>query len=587
LLAVLAVSAVAAAQGRVEGRVVSATGEPVRKATVRLGGGQPTVTYVEVSGSDGRFVFENVAPARYLVTAQKTGYAPLASGAVPAFVLAAGESKSDVEIRLTPNSVVSGVVTDFDGDPVPSAQIQLMRRSYSQGRMRLQAATAASADDRGRFRVTGVAPGRYYVLANDPAARNVGVSPNEVRGRSALDVNLSTYHPGSDLAGAAVVDLKGGAEVSNVDVRMRRGRVYAARGVTVDENGAPVQAQVTLYQKSDEGPAANMSAQSKVGTGAFEFRGLAPGEYTMLVRYTPAVQTVQRQPVGEPPVVTFQPAKQGAPGENLTGRLDFSIASGDLQNLTIRLTQGAEITGRVRLDGGGDLSTFLVSSGTNAPRPVVTSPDGQRTVAIQSTQLASRNLASVSLLADEGNSLRSAAAVAPDGTFRISNLTPAKYMVSVGALAPGAYVKSIRWGAQELSNALLDLSSGNGGAIEIVVSPRGAALNLVARNSQGEPVGNAMVTVWPAIRAVTDQQGGVHNIRTSPQGTFQLTGLAPGEYYVAVWDEVSQDLSRIPDFLDLFRAAATKVSVAEGETASVESRPISRDTVEKAVEQFR
>jgi len=580
LLAVLAFGAVAAAQARVEGRVMSTNGEPVRKATVRLGGGQPTVTYVEVSGADGRFVFENVAPARYLVTAQKAGYAPLASGTVPGFVLAGGESKRDVEIRLTPNSVVTGVVTDFDGDPVSNVQIQLMRRAYTQGRMRLQAASAGSTDDRGRFRVTGVAPGRYYVLANDQAARNVGASPSEIRGRSALDVNLSTYHPGSDLAGAALIDVKGGAELSNVDIRMRRGRVYTARGTAVDESGAPVQAMVTLYQKSDEGPTANMSAQSRQGTGVFEFRGLAPGEYTMLVRYTPPVQTVQRPPTGQPPVVTFQPARAGAPSENLTGRLDFSIGSSDLENLTIRLTQGAEVTGRLRMDGGGDLTAFLQSAASNTPRATVLSPDGQRTASVM-------NPPTVSLVSDEGTMLRSAIAVAQDGTFRISNLTPAKYMVSVGPLAPGAYVKSIRWGAQEFSNTLLDLTSGNGGVMEIVVSPNGAGLNGVARNGQGEVVGNVMVTVWPAIRVVTDSAGGVHNLRTSAQGTFQLRGLSPGEYYVAVWDEVSQDLSRIPEFLDLFRAAATKVSLAEGETASIESRPISRDTVEKAVEQFR
>jgi len=34
---------------------------------------------------------------------------------------------------------------------------------------------------------------------------------------------------------------------------MRRGRTYTARGVTVDESGAPVQAQVTMYQKSMKG----------------------------------------------------------------------------------------------------------------------------------------------------------------------------------------------------------------------------------------------------------------------------------------------------------------------------------------------
>src|SRR5205814_161177 len=143
-----------------------------RKATVRLGGdGQPLISYVESSGPDGSFRFENVGPGRYTVLAQKQGFSSLPPGTLPALVLSAGESKRDVEIRLTPLSVVTGVVLDFDGDPVQNVQVQLMRRGYTQGRMRLQVAAAGMSDDRGRYRITGVAAGRYYLYATDSAAR--------------------------------------------------------------------------------------------------------------------------------------------------------------------------------------------------------------------------------------------------------------------------------------------------------------------------------------------------------------------------------------------------------------------------------
>jgi len=45
----------------------------------------------------------------------------------------------------------------------PTRKSKLMRRGYTQGRMRLQVGFSANSDDRGRFRITGVPAGRYYV----------------------------------------------------------------------------------------------------------------------------------------------------------------------------------------------------------------------------------------------------------------------------------------------------------------------------------------------------------------------------------------------------------------------------------------
>src|SRR4051812_42307865 len=71
---------------RVEGNIFSLSGEPVRKATVRLQGGptqpgQPPTSYSETSDAAGKFVFEDVAAGRYTLSAEKAGFVTTRYGA--------------------------------------------------------------------------------------------------------------------------------------------------------------------------------------------------------------------------------------------------------------------------------------------------------------------------------------------------------------------------------------------------------------------------------------------------------------------------------------------------------------------------
>ena len=79
----------AARKIRLEGRVASINGEAVRKASVRLQaatpGGQRPANYVENSDKDGKFLFDDVAPGRYTLTARDRASYPEAmeSGHLP------------------------------------------------------------------------------------------------------------------------------------------------------------------------------------------------------------------------------------------------------------------------------------------------------------------------------------------------------------------------------------------------------------------------------------------------------------------------------------------------------------------------
>src|SRR6185295_14608319 len=129
--------------------------------------------------------------------------------------------------------------------------------------------------------------------------------------------------------------------------------------------------------------------------------------------------------------------------------------------------------------------------------------------------------------------------------------------------------------------------AGTAGALEIVVSTQGSKISGLTRDNQGNPAPAGLVTMWPSAAAIADPQGGVRVFAPSPQGTFQASGIAPGEYFLVAWQQAPPDLSRIPDFLDLFRTAAAKIRVTEGEAGSVEMKMLPQEAVDKAVEQFR
>ena len=142
---------------RLEGRVVGLNGAPVRKANVHLQGsgaavpvqnGQASTGYLQTTDETGKFIFDNVAPGRYTLGADKIGFLAARYGArteggpaVP-LILAAGDEKKNLEIKMTSQGVIMGRVIDQDGDPIANAQITVARYGYIGGRRALFPASA-------------------------------------------------------------------------------------------------------------------------------------------------------------------------------------------------------------------------------------------------------------------------------------------------------------------------------------------------------------------------------------------------------------------------------------------------------------
>ncbi len=116
-----------------------------------------------------------------------------------------------------------------------------------------------------------------------------------------------------------------------------------------------------------------------------------------------------------------------------------------------------------------------------------------------------------------------------------------KYFANLSGLPQSVYVKSIRLGAEDVTRATLDLTSGASGTLEIILSPKGAELAGTIRNDRGDPVAGVVVTLRPKIPDGSNAGGGIKTLPTDADGGFKIFGLAPGDYFVAAGDTSGGD----------------------------------------------
>jgi hypothetical protein len=74
------------------------------------------------------------------------------------------EQKRDVVIPLTPGASISGRIVDEDGKPLTGCSVQGLEFAHGQGDRRLNATQGGNSDDRGQYRLQGLAKGRYYMF---------------------------------------------------------------------------------------------------------------------------------------------------------------------------------------------------------------------------------------------------------------------------------------------------------------------------------------------------------------------------------------------------------------------------------------
>jgi protocatechuate 3,4-dioxygenase beta subunit len=537
-----------------EGHIASATGEPIKKVALRLqqtGGaatgfvvvGGPQPAFSTLSDAQGNFVLENLDPGRYEMFADRPGYIreTYSVNGNNILTLTAGQRMTGIAFKMTPESAIAGRVTDADGDPVPRAQLIVSRVQYNNRGKQVVPVGSAQALLDGTFRVERLSAGRFYLSAQDTQSVNLTAGTTQAAGKEPVETQVLTYYPSAvQMSASTPINIAAGAEVRGLDIRLAKTRVFHIRGKFLDitTGTTPANARATLVPNSGDlipsGP-----PNTVIRNGTFDFGPLPAGEYVLQ----------------STPVVT-RAADGTATTLALVGRQIVSVGNSDVNDVVLRLGPGAEITGRVSTEAAGNPQQQPSGPGANARPRMFLNPTGGP------------------------NQASSNAETKDDGTFAIQGVSPAMYQVQVTPMPKGTYVKSIRFGNQDITNSALDLTSGAGGTLDVLLSPSAAEVSGTLRGSDGAPLGGITVTAW-----VAGTQPGFADpktVRTDSNGAFQFTGLAPGDYRVAAWEQVDAGLVLAPEFRNKFDTKAAKVKLSENSHETVDAPLIGRDAIAAA-----
>jgi hypothetical protein len=514
----------------IEGTVVNAqTGEPIAhaqimafvRATDGTGRLEPRQANTDFSG---HFSIGDLAPGRYRLRADADHFAPQAYGGHPGsgrpgidVVIESGQHLRDITFRLLPCGSISGAVADQSGKPAAGVSVRALpvnSRSVS---------PEAQTDRRGHYRIADLIPDEYMVQAffslnaQDRAAGPGRTYP-------------ATYYPGTtEFETGIPVSVQAGNETDHIDIDLKPVHAVRVRGLLLDldSNKPPQDGWVMLVPRSAD-PAARGTALSALtassysaslagAQGRFEIDGVPSGSYWAIGK---------------------------VPDENggRIGRVSVEVGETDIEELRVGVGADVDVHGRLSLDPGGvcDFSKVVVSLYPQEPL--------------------------ISFHEEEPGSA---------GSFVLRGVEPGSYRVGIQGLPPGYYLKSARLGGGEVLDTGLTVEAATSAtALDIVLGSPGGSLSGLVLNDDAPA--QATVCLVPNAQRRDRRDLYLRN-QTRGDGSFSLTGIAPGDYKAFAFASVDLRAIFNASWLQGYESKGESVHVEEGQSQSVRLQLIQVD----------
>jgi len=517
----------------------------------------------------GRFFFNDVEPGTYKVMFSGNGYARqdygqrTSVGGVP-MTLAAGQVKDDIVMRMMAVAALSGRIRDSLGQPVAGVTVQLFRFTYDEtGQRKIQRVTATRTDDRGEYRMYYLSPGRYYMSAgNQPGEnqQNIGVPPgleSLLLGPGYSSANRVSqnytmmYYPGvPDENSATPIDVQSGADVQGIDVFVNPQQSYRVRGRVVDSRTGQSPPNAFVRMSAQNSDPTNLgigllagSANYRPADGTFEMQNVSAGAYTLSAS-VPGTQTRppdfgNMSPAERSAYLQSQQSEQNALPKAFAS---VNVVNADVEGVVLTLGISMSLAGRLRVESnalpadafgftrvqmkGGSVPSDPVSGGGPQPRPITA-----------------------------------------DGTFRIDNLWPGEYRVSLAGLPQGFYLKEARFADTDVLNGPLRLNGPDSQPLDLLISSNVGAIDGVAVDAAGQPMAGAQVVLIPG--RGRERAELFRPVTADLNGRFTISSIAPGEYILAAWEAMEPNAYFDPNSIRQAEVSGKAIRVPESSTQTV------------------
>jgi hypothetical protein len=550
---------------------------PVRRAVLRLTGGDgaPRLTSTD---DEGRFAFARLPAGRYSLSATRTGYVDTFYGSkrpghgpsVP--IVVADGARADVTMKMAHGAVITGTVTDDQGQPISNLLVQVIdaetRISAPAGPVSSILSLlpnvppmSAMTDDRGVYRVFGLPPGVFVVTAlprtgdtvNATNLATLAVTDDEVRWALAQTATpgrpptrppppgpsvtyAPIYFPGTaDVDVAQAVSLAMGEERSAVSFPLRLVPTANITGTIVDPAGQPI-TPVSAALVRKPGPRSTVASwlwqsalsipRASITDNGFSFANITPGDYLLVARTGGGTRTA-------------------VAAATYWAIVDLLVQGQDQRGLTVRLQPGAKISGSIVFSGTSlrppaDLSTLSVTLAPILALPGMPTPS---------------------------------ALVASGGTFSFASVAPTAFDLRIvpppGAAGPAPHwmLKSAMVNGKDLADTPIDLKGVEElTGVTITFTDRTTEISGKVLGAEAGSTAAYSAVVFPADRALwSPTSRRIKAVRLATNSTFSLTDLPPGRYCLAVVDDLDTADLTSPDFLAQLQAAAVTIALAEGE----------------------
>ena len=545
----------------VSGIVTGATDPavPLRRARVTLSNAELNVHRTIVTDETGTFSFAGIPAGRFGLAATKEGFVELAYGARQpgrpgtSVVVTEGAHVSGLAIRLPRGAVITGVVIDPVGQPMPGVQVSAMQHAYVNGERRLIQRGSSHSDDRGVYRIFGLRAGQYLVQAS--LSRGMTMQTGDLLLPSAADIDrvlqasatvpdagatpaavdsigvgkatalAPVYYPGGTSSTQATpIDIAPGQERGGIDLQLRlvpSGRIEGT--VSWAGGDLPPMVQVTMVPTGmDEGsPAEGFRFGRALGGGKFHFGSVSPGQYVVAAR------------ANEP---------GGKPGSALWATANVGVDGTDLATVALELGRGFEISGQLQFEAErtrpSDVRGWRVSL---APAAAA----GQVTLGA------------------------SPAEVEADGTFTIRGVTPGQYFVNVSPPTPAVndwMVRSIRLADRDVGEQPMAINGDVSGVV-VTFTDRVSQISGRLQLASGVPAPDYHIIVFPADPALWTSRPSprIQAVRPSLDGSYIVRRLPPGDYLLVGMLDVETGEWSDPAVLRRIAPSGMRVTIAEGE----------------------
>lgn len=450
---------------------------------------------------EGRYRFSNLPAGKYLLSASSPAYisrkSVADSEAQGLIELEDGENIEDRNYDLIRGGVITGRITDPDDRPMIAQNIQLLplneKGEVTQQGFSFEYGSMMETDDRGVYRIYGVAPGRYKLR----------VAGGKLHGSGRAKLPDMYYPDAITIQKAETIEVQEGAEVTGIDIRIGSAqKAYELSGTVISaETGKPLPGALLWVrevrdQAEDWQDSSNYNTKSDA-QGNFKVSSLSNGKYEINI----GNDWLQNK-------------------EFFSERVPVEIREGDISGIVVKALRGATIAGKVFIDDNAE--------------PAI------------KARLSKIILQVVSMPAKEGvqegaSAGQAWAKVSEDGSFHAAGFPPGNVLFLLGwdftdslqidrIERNGSTIQKLEIGAgEQISDVRIFIVNAKGmirGQVNVVGGklPAGWILYASAEKS-GRTEDQKQGRLYPSMQA---------EAFIDAKGRFVLSGLVSGEYTVTI-----------------------------------------------------